>query len=88
MALVGHRVPFFPGWPKDQAKPGDYCLADPGVLPTDDDCWLVIAPDGSMCSLGAVSPHTVTEHEDGTITVTPSIVTNTWHGFLQAGVWT
>ena len=31
------------------------------------------------------------EHEDGTITVTPSIVitthVGTWHGFLERGVW-
>jgi hypothetical protein len=33
---------------------------------------------------------TITEHEDKTITVTPSIWFNSptgWHGFLERGVW-
>lgn len=34
--------------------------------------WDVRAPDGSTCVLNP-SVHTVTEHEDGTITVHPSI---------------
>jgi hypothetical protein len=29
----------------------------------------------------------VTEHEDGTITASPSIDTGSWHGHLRAGVW-
>lgn len=46
---------------------------------------------------GNLRGHQVTEHEDGTITVSPSILINTiwgpdktpytWHGFLVAGVW-
>ena len=36
--------------------------------------------------------HSVTEHDDGTITVSPSIkiISNTagiWHGHLERGVW-
>lgn len=37
--------------------------------------------------------HRVTEHEDGTITVSPSILANTgeggvmWHGYLEKGFW-
>lgn len=38
-----------------------------------------------------LASHKVTEHEDGTISVEPSIlVTNhhgSWHGFLERGVW-
>jgi hypothetical protein len=48
--------------------------------------WQVYAPDGSCCSLNPAI-HSVTEHEDGTITVQPSIVTSTWHGWLERGVW-
>jgi hypothetical protein len=48
--------------------------------------WNVCAPDGSACSLNPAL-HNVTEHVDGTITVSPSIVTPTWHGWLQCGVW-
>lgn len=38
---------------------------------------------------GALRTHTVTEHEDGTITVSPSIfdAPDGWHGFLERGVW-
>jgi hypothetical protein len=56
--------------------------------------WIVRTPDGR---LGDVSKHSVTEHEDGTITVSPSILVSggdpakhsapSWHGFLEAGVW-
>ena len=48
--------------------------------------WHICAPDGSACSLNP-KIHTVTEHEDGTITVRPSIVTSTWHGWLTKGVF-
>jgi hypothetical protein len=36
--------------------------------------------------------HTIVEHEDGTITVSPSILVTgshgkQWHGYLERGVW-
>lgn len=35
-----------------------------------------------------VEPWRIVEHEDGTITVTPSIMDpGGWHGFLERGVW-
>lgn len=46
--------------------------------------------------LGSLRNHQVTEHEDGTITVSPSIEIAgwgdqegevKWHGFLERGVW-
>jgi len=57
--------------------------------------WHGMTPNGHMCNM---SKHTVTEHEDGTITVSPSILVSTtspnkgntvelWHGFLERGVW-
>lgn len=48
--------------------------------------WVVTCPDGSQCSLNP-KIHTITEHENGDITVHPSIVTPTWHGWLVGGVW-
>ena len=43
---------------------------------------------------GDLINHKVTEHEDGTITVSPSILIQTgpnmawkWHGYLERGVW-
>lgn len=45
---------------------------------------------------GSFGNHQVTEHEDGTITVSPSILLTDfdqagnqrqWHGYLERGVW-
>jgi hypothetical protein len=60
--------------------------------------WHGMAPGGHVCNLSA---HHVTEHPDGTITVSPSIKISTtrpdgagrmvevelWHGHLERGVW-
>ena len=55
--------------------------------------WYVKTPNGNLGNLGR---HDVTEHEDGTITVSPSILVSTtiagqphelWHGWLERGVW-
>lgn len=54
--------------------------------------WYARPPRGF---LGCLSNHQVTEHEDGTITVSPSILIESrdeggvviWHGFLERGVW-
>lgn len=45
--------------------------------------------------LGSFGSHDVVEHEDGTITVSPSILITAydgdcaiqWHGYLERGVW-
>lgn len=58
----------------------------------DDKSWLCTTPNGLF---GNLSKHTITEHEDGTITVSPSILVTSgrdigqprWHGFLERGVW-
>lgn len=53
--------------------------------------WYGVCPEGSMANLGA---HDVTEHDDGAITVSPSILISEgasrrecWHGWLERGVW-
>lgn len=49
--------------------------------------WYVCDPQSRVGRLG---DHSVVEHEDGTITVSPSILNaggGTWHGFLEHGVW-
>lgn len=57
------------------------------------DTWRGKTPGGHGCNLAG---HDVTEHEDGTITVSPSIAVSTrragqdirlWHGYLERGVW-
>lgn len=66
----------------DWVKPGDYYKRSDGS-------WFVMSPSGES---GGVDPKrwTITEHEDRTITVHPSIwfdKPNGWHGFLERGVW-
>lgn len=69
--------------------PGDYAkwIDQDGKV-----TWMCQVPDGQMGNLGN---HAVTEHEDGTITVSPSILITgrrsdsktVWHGFLERGIW-
>lgn len=65
----------------DIMKPGEYGLFR-GI-------WYAQTPN----DLGAnLAGHTVVEHEDGTITVSPSILVRQphvaeWHGYLEHGVW-
>lgn len=66
---------------EDHFRPGDYWKIG-GV-------WHCSTPNGHFGNLKA---HDVIEHEDGTITVSPSIlvshpVQGAWHGFLERGVW-
>lgn len=94
--MNGIRVwPSAEGWLDASAmmQPGAYGRAtNPNIKPgSAASWWEVTAPDGSM---GVLSPelHTVTEHEDGTITVHPSIDfskrrAGAFHGWLQRGVW-
>lgn len=57
-------------------NPGDYGL------------YYIVTPNGL---LGNISKHKVSVHEDGTITVSPSILVRmgeqSWHGYLERGVW-
>lgn len=72
---------------KYDLEPGEY-----GRKP--DGSWWVKPPEkeGFYCGVGSLGKHQVTEHEDGTITVSPSILVyghhdKTWHGYLEKGVW-
>jgi hypothetical protein len=67
---------------------GEYCKYK-YHFESGDMCFYVMAPNGS---LGCLVNHTVIEHEDGTITVQPSILISKgrpgeWHGYLEKGVW-
>lgn len=62
--------------------------------------WYAMTPNGHLAGL---ANHSVVEHEDGTITVAPSIAVLTswdapgehrerserqlWHGYLERGAW-
>ncbi len=51
--------------------------------------WYGCPPDTEL--LAGLRNHKVVEHEDGTITVSPSILvsnhTGCWHGYLEQGYW-
>lgn len=51
-------------------------------------CWYVRAPNGDVATLR--EHHKIGEHDDGTISVSPSIMFphgGEWHGFLVRGEW-
>ena len=64
-------------------EPGEYC--------NHNGYWYCRPPDTTQSFLGNISGHKITEHEDGTITVSPSILIRShegeWHGFLENGIW-
>lgn len=72
-----------PDFTWEQVKPGDYFKVAPGH-------WFLCAPSGEH---GAATDGiwTITEHENGSITVSPSLWFNKarggWHGYLVEGVW-
>jgi hypothetical protein len=89
--MKGRRLSDADYLPRAEAQPGDY-WKNP-----EDGFWVLIAPNGIS---GRLNPkiHTITQHDDGTITVTPSIVFDKsnpqpqdhlsyWHGHLERGVW-
>jgi hypothetical protein len=72
-------------WGEDGIN-GGYCSV---ILEDGRKSWMVRTPNGHMGNLGN---HEVIEHEDGTITVSPSIAVSDnsgelYHGFLRRGVW-
>ena len=70
----------------ESIQPGDYGRTPKGE-------WWVAVPFGQVAG-GAFIDHQVTEHDDGTITVDPSILVypssgfEGFHGWLRQGVWT
>lgn len=63
---------------------GEYGRGSNGV-------WYCCPPNTDL--MGNLGKHDVIEHEDGTISVSPSILINashrgqSWHGYLEKGVW-
>ena len=64
---------------------GDYCYNNKK------DCWYAKSPNGQIANL---INHSVTENDDGTITVNPSIGlyydnldSFSYHGYLTKGIW-
>ncbi len=72
-------------------EPGEYGIGPDGI-------WYAATPypidnnDLTFALIANLSKHEVTEHTDGTITVSPSILVRSWrgvswHGYLERGVW-
>jgi hypothetical protein len=86
--LQGRRLPDMgesdiPATMYDAIQRGDYVWA-PNV-----GRWMFRDPVGTLASISP-SIHQITEHEDGSITVSPSIQVHgqsQWHGYLERGVW-
>lgn len=88
------KVPFL--------DPGEYGKMN-GVwycMPPKKKHFLISLPNNCVVDIsekliGCLSGHKVVEHEDGTITVSPSILISysggegdfSWHGFLERGIW-
>jgi len=69
----------------DPAYNGGLTLAEGDYGKDAEGLWWVRPP---RCHSGVLDGHTVTEHEDGTVTVSPSIHSpGEWHGYLEHGVW-
>jgi len=91
METQGCRVYFLNGnmW-EHEWKCGDYGKAENGD-------WFLKVPEerlGGFYHLKLDNRWTITEHDDGTITVNPSILIRggpdgkvEWHGYLVHGVW-
>lgn len=82
MITQGKRVDLVDG--KLALQMGEYGKDANGV-------WFARPPTTGI-GMGNLSAHDVTEHKDGTITVSPSILCegqpgHTWHGYLEHGVW-
>ncbi|HUY03303.1 MAG TPA: hypothetical protein VMV33_08455 [Rhodocyclaceae bacterium] len=73
------------------SQPGGFQLLESGEYGKwTDGTWFACTPNGHGANLGN---HNVAEHDDGTVTVTPSILVGgsdtgpLWHGYLTRGVW-
>lgn len=85
MITVGKRV----DKPPHELEDGEYSRYDV------DENWYACCPGTGRRLVANLASHTVVEHDDGTITVSPSIECRGsswekdahWHGFLEKGVW-
>ena len=77
---------------------GDRSKTQPSFWKLSDGTWNIFLPDERVKPdwdgvLGALANHSVEEHDDGTISVTPSIFITDGctkierHGYLTQGVW-
>ena len=86
--MRGHRLPDSTDRSCPDMQPGDYVKIH-GIG------WYCMTPNGHA---GNLSNHLIKEHDDGSITVSPSIKLSIqrndgrgevelWHGYLELGLW-
>ncbi len=96
--MTGRRLPDSLDGSYPRLEPGDYIkiLGGSWKESKTGPLWIIRAPNGETCYLNAA--HTFVEHEDGTLTVSPSIairekdvagntIRELYHGYLERGVW-
>jgi len=100
--MIGRRIPDRTDDTLEGIQPGDYWKGLDGIF----ECAVPnpkipagANPDHVILPVTArLGKHSVAEHEDGTITVSPSILIwsnwgptgayhEWWHGFLERGIW-
>lgn len=85
VTMIGRRLEDGTDWSSD-LHAGSYWKHSTGA-------FMAITPNGHLANLVR---HGIVEHEDGTITASPSILVSSphngkagelWHGYLERGVW-
>jgi hypothetical protein len=88
MTIEGKHAP---GKAPHELLPGEYAKWNAGGYspPPPAGNWYAVPPGTDL--VANLSSHQIIEHEDGTITVAPSILVRnhkeSWHGFLKHGQW-
>lgn len=90
-AVMGEPGPGWEAWENGGSPGGPLCAAGSYMKVTSrrqDGTETVLLyikdPNGNI---GSCRTHTLAEHDDGTITVSPSILGDGYHGWLERGVW-
>lgn len=86
--MQGRRLPDTENGDLPKMEPGDY------IYDKKNGIWLAVTPDGKDFYMN--KNHTFKVEEDGSLTVSPSILVKRyasspgkpeWHGYLERGVW-
>lgn len=83
-------MPRVDGKAPHELLPGEYGKWERGGFAPPSACdWYAVPPGTDL--VANLSSHQITEHGDGTISVSPSILVGdgraSWHGFLRNGVF-
>lgn len=82
--------------PNQCTEPGDYTLPMKGYTGEVESSFFLLPnardenaePEERSVQHVSFPPHTYVIEEDGTLTISPSILSHTgWHGYLEKGIW-